>query len=189
MKKENVNGDEYRIGTKCLYELYPTKIREKIVENYKLKNWDAPHKTAVADVSRQIALLDKNGSTSSNGNNQSLPLNEKLKKDDLEHSLEFLNAFVKNVSNARAIYDCVVYRTENVWVTVIDVNEDGNLEKGLILSEYSKTHDIKSLDEYLSISINVWDDGDVLEIVGMCCKLVINSLTRTNVIILLIFFF
>lgn len=39
-----------------------------------------------------------------------------------------------------------------------------------MLSEYGRTHDVKSLYKYLSITINVHNNGDVLEIVGMCCK-------------------
>ena len=44
------------------------------------------------------------------------------------------------------------------------------MENAFILSEYSRTHDVKSLNKYLSITINVHNGGDVLEIVGMCCE-------------------
>lgn len=54
----------------------------------------------------------------------------------------------------------------------------GNLEKAVFLSEYGKTHDIKSIDDFLSVSMNVHDDGNVLEIVGMCCKLTKFILNR-----------
>lgn len=47
----------------------------------------------------------------------------------------------------------------------------GNLEKAVFVSEYGKTHDIQSIDDFLSVTMNVHDDGNVLEIVGMCCKL------------------
>lgn len=46
----------------------------------------------------------------------------------------------------------------------------GDLAKAISLGEYSKTHEIKSIDDFLSVSMNVHDDGNVLEIVGMCCK-------------------
>lgn len=49
-------------------------------------------------------------------------------------------------------------------------NLQGDLENALILSEYSKTNDVKSINKYLSITINVHNNGDVLELVGMCCK-------------------
>lgn len=43
----------------------------------------------------------------------------------------------------------------------------------MILSEYSRSNDVKSLNKYLSVTINVHNNGDVLEIVGMCCKLTV----------------
>lgn len=54
-------------------------------------------------------------------------------------------------------------------------NIKGDLENALHLGEYSKTHEIKNVDDFFSISMNVHDNGDVLEIVGMCCKLKSNS--------------
>lgn len=44
------------------------------------------------------------------------------------------------------------------------------MENALTLSEYSRTTDVKSLNKYLSITINVHNNGNVLEIVGMCCE-------------------
>lgn len=46
----------------------------------------------------------------------------------------------------------------------------GNLDKAIILGEYSLTHEVGSIDDFLTISVNVHDDGNVLEIVGICCK-------------------
>lgn len=58
----------------------------------------------------------------------------------------------------------------------IDTSERGDLENGIHLGEYRVTHQWASLtaaDQY-NISINVHNDGNILEIVGMCCKLTIN---------------
>ena len=46
----------------------------------------------------------------------------------------------------------------------------GDLENAVLIGEYNDTHEMKNLDDYLSISINVHDEGNTLEIVGMCCK-------------------
>lgn len=55
----------------------------------------------------------------------------------------------------------------------IDTSEEGDLEKGVFLGEYSRTHEYKPLtqEDQLNVSINVHDDGNVLEIVNVCCKL------------------
>lgn len=51
----------------------------------------------------------------------------------------------------------------------------GDLDNALLIGEYSKTYEIKSIDELLSVSMNVHDSGDILELVGMCCELSYNS--------------
>lgn len=54
----------------------------------------------------------------------------------------------------------------------IDTSEEGNLEAGVFLGEYSITKDFDPLTEedQLNVSINVHDEGNTLEIVSLCCK-------------------
>lgn len=92
---------------------------------------------------------------------------DKLTKENLDNGLECLQTYDKQYSDIKTSYDCILYQTKNGWKCVIDT-ADGNLDKATILGEYSKTYDVKSIDDFLSISINVHDDGNVLEIVGMC---------------------
>lgn len=54
----------------------------------------------------------------------------------------------------------------------IDTSEKGDLESGIHLGEYRLTHQwapLTAVDRY-NVSINVHNDGNVLEIVGMCCE-------------------
>ncbi|KXJ81794.1 hypothetical protein RP20_CCG017818 [Aedes albopictus] len=55
-----------------------------------------------------------------------------------------------------------------ITTVVIDTIGKGDLEDAVHVGEYSNTHEMVNLDEFLSISVNVHDRGDVLEIVGMC---------------------
>lgn len=55
-------------------------------------------------------------------------------------------------------------------IFILKFNFQGDLENAVIIGEYSKTHEVKNIDSYLSVSVNVHDEGNVLEIVGMCCK-------------------
>ncbi|XP_053683189.1 tripeptidyl-peptidase 2 [Sabethes cyaneus] len=162
MEQDNVGG-EFRIGIKSMHDLYPSRIREKIVADSKLKKWDEPHKRAVAEASRDLAEFDaKNQAT------QNLSLKEKLTKENLDCTLEFLNSSEKKYSDLKTTYDCVLFLSKSGWVAVIDVTECGDLENAVHVREYSSTHEMANLDDFLSISINVHDEGDVLEIVGMC---------------------
>lgn len=98
-----------------------------------------------------------------------LSIGDKLIKEDLDNGLECLQSFEKQFGDVKTVYDCILYQNKDGWRCAIDLAE-GDLEKAIVLGEYSKTHDIKSIDDFLSVSINVHDEGNVLEIVGMCCK-------------------
>lgn len=54
----------------------------------------------------------------------------------------------------------------------IDISEEGNLETGIFLGEYSITREFAPLtqEDQLNISINIHDEGNMLEIVSLCCK-------------------
>ncbi|KAM7345588.1 tripeptidyl-peptidase II [Cochliomyia hominivorax] len=154
---------EFRLGLKRFYDLCPSKVRENLTNVRKLKEWDSPHKTAIAEVSRKIIEFE-----SQNPDNSKLSWDKKLIKEDLDNTLELLNNYEKYYPDIKTAYDCILYPTEGGWQAVIDMTEKGDLENALHIGEYSKTHEIKNVDDYLSVSINVHDEGNVLEIVGMC---------------------
>ncbi|XP_058459815.1 tripeptidyl-peptidase 2 [Malaya genurostris] len=162
MKSKNIDN-EYRIGLKSMHDLYPSRIREKILADAKLKTWDELHKKTVAEVSRDLATLETKISATA-----PLSLKDKLVKENLDSTLEFLNSCEKKYSDLKTTYDCVLFLSDNGWVAVIDTTECGDLDKAVHIGEYSRTHEMINLDDFLSISINVHNDGDVLEIVGMC---------------------
>ncbi|KAL1392834.1 hypothetical protein pipiens_012189 [Culex pipiens pipiens] len=164
MKTKNLSpAGEFRLGLKSMHDLYPSRIREKIVADCKLKTWDEAHKRTLAGASRDVAEFEaKNPAV------QSLPLKERLAKENLDCTLEYLNGCEKKYGDLKTTYDCVLYATEAGWVAVIDTTECGDLERAVHVGEYGRTHQMANLDDFLSISVNVHDGGDVLEIVGMC---------------------
>lgn len=115
---ENNKTKEYRIGLKSLTDLYPSRIREKIAADTKQKTWDAVHKKTVSAVSKQVETLD-----AKNANNQNLPVKDKLEKEDLDATLEFLNNTEKKYGEVKTSYDCVVFESNNGWIAVIDTTE------------------------------------------------------------------
>ncbi|XP_065369346.1 tripeptidyl-peptidase 2 [Calliphora vicina] len=154
---------EFRLGLKRFYDLCPSKVREQLTSARKLKEWDGPHKTAIAEVSRKINEFE-----AQNPDNSKLSWDKKLIKEDLDNTLELLNNYDKYYPDIKTAYDCILYPTDNSWQAVIDITEKGDLENALHIGEYGKTYEIKNVDDYLSVSINVHDEGNVLEIVGMC---------------------
>lgn len=47
-----------RVGLKSFNDLVPAKVRDNIVAQAKLKNWDKPHKMATANASRKIVEFE-----------------------------------------------------------------------------------------------------------------------------------
>jgi hypothetical protein len=64
MKSSNLST-EYRLGLKNLMDLYPSRIRDKILGDAKLKQWDEPHKKVLADVARELNEFDAKNSSES----------------------------------------------------------------------------------------------------------------------------
>lgn len=62
--KKEIVGNEYSIGIKSLHDLYPSKVNEKINNDFKQKQWDEKQKKVVAEISRQIAEFDASNSSS-----------------------------------------------------------------------------------------------------------------------------
>ncbi|KAH8299436.1 hypothetical protein KR044_001463 [Drosophila immigrans] len=154
----------FRVGLKTFHDLVPAKIRDNIVAQAKLKSWDKPHKTATANASRKIVEFE----TQNPGDTSKLPWDKKIVKENLDFELEMLNSYEKLYNDIKTSYDCVLFPTENGWLTIIDTTEQGQLDEALRIGEFTNTHETKNVNDFLSISVNVHDDGNVLEVVGMC---------------------
>jgi len=89
-------------------------------------------------------------------------------KENLDALTEFLNSCDKKFNDLRITFDCVLFQSKDGWVAVIDTSECGELEDAVCVREYSKFHEMAKIDDYLSVSMNVHDEGNTLEIVGMC---------------------
>ncbi|XP_052893110.1 tripeptidyl-peptidase 2 [Anopheles moucheti] len=162
MKSKNIAGSEYRVGLKSVHDLSPSRIRERILNDLKVKTWDDRHKQAVSEAARELSDFEaKNPPTGLSGK-------EKLVKENLESQLEFLNTCDKKFADLKTSYDCVLFPTKEGWMAVIDTTEKGDLENAVHVVEYTRSHQLVNLDDFLSVSINVHDEGNVLEVVGVC---------------------
>lgn len=97
---------------------------------------------------------------------------EKLEKENVDAKLEILNFCDKKFIDPGTVYDCIMFFDGEVWRCCIDTSDNGDLSKCQLMGEYSKTHDYVTLTslDHLNISMNIHDGGNVLELVGVCCK-------------------
>lgn len=93
---------------------------------------------------------------------------DKQDKENLDAYQEFLTSCDKKFTEVKTNFDCILFKTNEGWITVIDTTEIGDLANAVVIREYSKFHEMVKIDDYLSVSMNVHDEGNTLEIVGMC---------------------
>ncbi|XP_058803991.1 tripeptidyl-peptidase 2 isoform X2 [Phymastichus coffea] len=159
----NNPSGEFHLGIKSAYSLYPNKLRERIETARKKKFWDEGHKKALVEATRVLQEFEsKNGQIST--------VQEKLIKEDLEARIEYLTNLEKKYKDLGPSYDCIVFHDGKMWRACIDTSEQGDLASGVYLGEYTFTKEYAPLtkDDQLNISINVHDDGNILEIVSLC---------------------
>lgn len=151
----------FRVGVKHAYDLYPERVRDRMTADNRERNWDSSSKTTIAETNRRLSGIDTT---------EPLTESERLRKEDLEAQLEFLTTAEKKYVDAGPVYDCILYHDGAKWMACIDTTETGDLAAAIHLGEYSVTHDYKRLTvkDQLNISINVHDNGNILEVVGLC---------------------
>ncbi|GJQ85876.1 hypothetical protein Trydic_g15333 [Trypoxylus dichotomus] len=154
--------NNYRIGVKRVFDLYPENLRERYMKENKEANWNNQHKAALAQANLSLSKLDS--SSTDFGEFQ------KLAKEDCENTVEILNNFEKKYNDLGPVYDCVLFHDGTKWVACVDTTEKGNLGECTLLGEYSITHEYARLTDMdsLNYSINVHNGGNILELVGLC---------------------
>lgn len=89
--------------------------------------------------------------------------------------LKICNFYLKKVSCYLSFGFIAVYYILflNPFRACLDTSEVGELESCHLLGEYTMTRDFVCLSssDKLNYSINVHDEGNTLEVVGVCCKL------------------
>lgn len=159
---KNPSGD-YHIGIKNAFDLYPSKLRERIEKERKENLWDHGHKAAVSKATRELQEFEAK-------NTSNLSPADKLQKEDLEARVDVLTSLDKKYNDVGPAYDCIVFHDGEMWRACLDTSECGDLEKCKVLGEYSKTQEFAVLtkSDLLNYSINVHNEGNTLEVVSMC---------------------
>uniref|UniRef100_A0A1B6LQD6 Tripeptidyl-peptidase 2 n=1 Tax=Graphocephala atropunctata TaxID=36148 RepID=A0A1B6LQD6_9HEMI len=162
---KNPTGN-YHLGVKCAFEIYPKKVQERLTKERKDKLWDPEHKTALGDATRNLNAINKEQEANKSS---TVSREEKLKKDEAEALVDVLNTLEKKYNDVGPVYDCVVFHDGEMWRACLDTSEKGDLESCHVLGEYSKTRDFVSISasDQVNYSINVHDEGKILEIVGV----------------------
>ncbi|KAJ8930438.1 hypothetical protein NQ314_016765 [Rhamnusium bicolor] len=139
----------YRLGVKHAFDLYPDRLKDRVKSEYKKKCWDEGHRKSCTPNLNEA---------------------DKLEKENLDAKLDILNNYEKKFNDVGPIYDCILFNDGEKWVCCVDTSENGDLANCQLLGEYSITHEYAPLTQLdkLNFSINVHENGNVLELVGVC---------------------
>ncbi|KAH1023665.1 hypothetical protein HUJ04_012827 [Dendroctonus ponderosae] len=160
----NNPSETYRIGVKNAFDLYPDRLKERVKSEYKKKKWEEGQRKLISDLNRDLSNLET--SQNSNSSNE----NEKHEKEDCEAKLDVLNNLDKKYYDSGPVYDCILFNDGSKWMCCINTSADNELANCPVLGEYSVTHEYLPLTKLdsLNFSFNVHDNGNVLELVGVC---------------------
>ncbi|XP_050538045.1 tripeptidyl-peptidase 2 [Daktulosphaira vitifoliae] len=158
---------EYHIGIKNAYELYTKNVQQRIEEEKKEKSWDIYHKPLLSK-----SISDQNKFNNENdGSKIPLTRSQKLIKEDLDNTVEALQNLEKKYKSITPVYDCVVFHNGKQWLVCLDTSEIGDLESCKVMGEFSEdpknNYDYITTSDFVCYSFNVYNDGNVLEIVSL----------------------
>ena len=165
-------SNKWHIGVKNAFDLYPRGIKDRVIQERAEKLWDPAHKQSQAEaVKKQINNKDDK-------ENDNLSLFEKLTKENSDAEVEMADALDKKfkdnsvnhwLSDVGPVYDCLVWDSGSGLRAGIDTSEQGDLANGLNLGIYRETFEYGTLSpmDQITVSVNIWDEGNLLEIVSM----------------------
>lgn len=155
---------KFHIGIKNAFDLYPKVLKERMQKERKEKMWDPNHKLLLATAIRDLQEFDDK-----HPNSNQLDQDDRFKREELEAKVDILNTLEKKYNDIGPVYDCVVFHDGNSWKAVVDTSEIGELSSCTLISTYRENmqYAVLTSKDMLNYSVNIYDDGNLLEIVSM----------------------
>ncbi|XP_052784723.1 tripeptidyl-peptidase 2-like [Mya arenaria] len=155
----NIDGGKVHLGVKIVYELYPRILRDRICKERREKTWDPLTREAIAQATKALEEFD---AAHTNPNQE-----EKQERENLQAEVDILTDMDKKYSDCGPVYDCVVFNDGETWRACIDTSEQGDLASCTVLASYREERQYATLsnEDKLNYSFNIYNDGNVLEIV------------------------
>ena len=170
----NARG-EYRLGIKRGYDWMPKTLENRIKSKRKEK-LEKIHRAQLNDITERLEALNRKGARSPTGevtsdSSANLTADEKELKEELSAQVEQAGQLMSGYSDPGPIFDILAWISDDgEWRVVVDSRDDEEVAAGHTLQAlriFSKSGDFANFGEenMMNYSINVWNDGDVVEIV------------------------
>ncbi|CAD5205459.1 unnamed protein product [Bursaphelenchus okinawaensis] len=152
-------SNEYRLGLKRLFELYPQELQCRIKESRRDRNVTQEHAPLISDNLKKLNdHIISVGQTSKN-------LTDKWKRKDLEFQLEYPRSFV-NKMDSGPVLDCIVWHDGDKWVACLDNTFNGNLSECTVMTDFktSRQWGYITPEDSLTYCLAIRNNGNLLEI-------------------------
>ena len=133
-----------------VWNLYEAELRKEMLKT---------NETYKASIESELVRLRSD---------QDLPEDQRTSREaDLEKRMDLLEKLEKDFSPASPVFDCVVFKSDNLWQAVVDTNSNGDLSDETLLGEYSVNQSYAGFgpDNLVHFGVHVYNDGNLLSIV------------------------
>lgn len=141
---------EFRVGIKQAFDLYPAGLKDRIFAERK-KKWLLQHKSLETNLQRELARSDASPPS-----------------DDLKARIQLAKSYEKDFDDPGPIYDCVVFHDGVRWQAVVDTTETGDMSSLQPMTNFAVSQQYRRFSDLdaLNFGVNIFDNGDILSIVG-----------------------
>ncbi|CAD5208109.1 unnamed protein product [Bursaphelenchus xylophilus] len=151
-------SNEYRLGLKRVYELYPEDLRSR-VKHEKNKKFNEKTEKLIAQVlNRKNQHLEEFGNTTNS-------VEEQWRREDLRSQMDILGGSSVNDDDG-PVLDCIVWHDGEEWRACLDNTFQGDLFKCSPMTDYRKERQWGFLtpEDGLSYCLAIRNNGEILEI-------------------------
>lgn len=154
-------NDEYRVGIKRAYELYPGALVGRMKAERR-KEWDKKQRALLMKETRRSEAFDKRFPKPNKA--------QKKSRADLDQRVKQLKSIQGKYDDPGPVYDCVVFHDGKVWRAVIDTDEDGDLSDEKAMTNFRTEREFSTFGklDLLNYVVNIYDNGNLLSIVADC---------------------
>lgn len=155
---------------KNIYELFPSTLLARVKKDYLEKEFLPKHKPFLADALKRYETFRLKHPDDENIENQQERINVMLEREELKSQIDLLKDAQAKISDLGPTFDCIVFHDGEYWKACIDTTGEGRLDECTVLGNYRqclKYGTISDRDKF-NYGVNIYDDGNLLEIVGQC---------------------
>lgn len=144
--------NQYRVGIKHAFELYPKGLITRVKDERK-KKFMLEQNQIEAKLQKLLSTISDNDTSES--------------AEDLRAELAQLRAMEKDFQDPGPLYDCITFHDGERYQAVIDTTETGDMSTANTMTDYDYSFQMGRFSDVdaLNYGVHIYEDGSILSIV------------------------